>query len=188
MITNTTHDLLDALLARVAEGDRDAFSELYDVTVARVLWLVRNKLVDPAQSEEVAQEVFLEVWQNATRFDPSRGHAISWITTMAVRRAIDRVRAAQTSRVRDAQAGLRMQETPHDHVAEFGEIRLEHERAKRAMAQITPMQREAVTLTYLHGLNNREVSERLGVPIGTVKSRIRDGLAALRINLETAAA
>lgn len=188
MSTNTVHESIDDLLGKVATGDREAFSELYDHTAQRVLWVVRNKLIDHAQSEEVTQEVFLEVWQTASRFDPNRGRAVSWITTMAVRRAIDRVRAAQTSRKRDIQAGLRMQETPHDNVAEHVEVALEHERAARAMERITPMQREAVTMTYLHGLSNREVAEQLSVPIGTVKTRLRDGLNALRVHLLAPAA
>jgi len=170
----------DELLARVATGDQAAFGELYDQTAARVLGLVKRLLKDHAQSEEVTQEVFLEVWQTATRYDPARGSAASWMLTMAHRRAVDRVRASQASRDRDARIGVRDHETEFDQVSENVEIRLEHERVTRALARLTDLQRQAVELAYYKGLSHSEVATMLGVPLGTVKTRLRDGMIRLR--------
>lgn len=170
----------DDLLARVATGDQAAFGELYDQTAPRVLGLVKRLLKDHAQSEEVTQEVFLEVWQTATRYDPARGSAASWMLTMAHRRAVDRVRASQASRDRDARIGVRDHETEFDQVSENVEIRLEHERVTRALARLTELQRQAVELAYYKGLSHSEVAAMLGVPLGTVKTRLRDGMIRLR--------
>jgi RNA polymerase sigma-70 factor, ECF subfamily len=170
----------DELLSRVATGDQQAFSELYDQLAGRVLGLVTRLLRDHAQSEEVTQEVFLEVWQNATRFDRSRGTAPSWILTMAHRRAVDRVRSAQSSRDRDVKIGTRDVQTDYDQVSESVEIRIEHERVSRALARLTEFQRQAVSLAYYGGYSHSEMSAMLGVPIGTVKTRLRDGMIRLR--------
>src|SRR5690348_4766355 len=101
--TLSTEDLLQ----RVATGDREAFAQLYDRTAPRVFGLVKRLLRDHSQSEEVTQEVFLEIWQTATRYDTSKGGAIAWMLTMTHRRAVDRVRASQASRNRDTRIGIR---------------------------------------------------------------------------------
>ena len=173
----------DLLLERVADGDRDAFSQLYDVMAARVLGLIRRLLVDQAQSEEVAQEVFLEVWQTAARFDSSRGDATSWMFTLAHRRAVDRVRASQSSRDRDTRVGIRELEIEFDEVSETVEARDEHRRITAALARLTELQRQAILLAYYGGYSHREVAEKLAVPIGTVKTRLRDGMIRLRDEL-----
>jgi RNA polymerase sigma-70 factor, ECF subfamily len=170
----------EQLLELVATGDQRAFAELYDRTAPRVLGLVRRLLRDPAQSEEVAQEVFLEVWQSAARFDAAKGSAISWLLTMTHRRAVDRVRASQSSRDRDLKIGIRDMEREFDSVTEHVEIRIENERVKRAMSRLTDIQREAVILSYYGGYSHSEMAEILGVPIGTVKTRLRDGMIRLR--------
>jgi len=170
----------DDLLARVATGDQPAFSDLYDVLSGRVLGLVTRLLKDRAQSEEVTQEVFLEVWQQATRFDRSRGTAASWVLTMAHRRAVDRIRASQASHDRDTRIGIRDLEAGFDQVSESVEIRIEHERVSRALGKLTEFQRQAVQLAYYGGYSHSEMAERLGVPIGTVKTRLRDGMIRLR--------
>lgn len=170
----------DDLLARVAGGDQAAFSDLYDALSGRVLGLVTRLLRDRAQSEEVTQEVFLEVWQQATRFDRSRGTAASWVLTMAHRRAVDRVRASQSSHDRDTKIGIRDFESGYDQVSESVEIRIEHERVSRALGKLTEFQRQAVQLAYYGGYSHSEMAERLGVPIGTVKTRLRDGMIRLR--------
>ncbi|WP_213815312.1 ECF RNA polymerase sigma factor SigK [Glaciihabitans sp. dw_435] len=175
------------LLVRVASGSEDAFARLYEHAAAHVFGVVRRCLIDVAQSEEVTQEVFLEVWQCASRFDPSRGQAIAWILTIAHRRAIDRVRASQASRTRDVRTGIRDFAILHDHVSESVEISLEHVRVERAMAKLTALQREAIDLAYLDGYTQAEIAARLGVPIATVKTRLRDGLLRLRKELEAAA-
>ncbi|NUU14137.1 ECF RNA polymerase sigma factor SigK [Curtobacterium pusillum] len=170
----------DDLLSRVATGDQAAFSDLYDVLSGRVLGLVTRLLRDRAQSEEVTQEVFLEVWQQATRFDRKRGTAASWILTMAHRRAVDRVRASQSSHDRDTKVGIRDFEAGFDQVSESVEIRIEHERVSRALGKLTEFQRQAVQLAYYGGYSHREMADHLGVPIGTVKTRLRDGMIRLR--------
>jgi RNA polymerase sigma-70 factor (ECF subfamily) len=170
----------DELLTRVAGGDQLAFAELYDQTAPRVLGLVKRLLKDHAQSEEVAQEVFLEIWQTATRFDTTRGSASSWMLTMAHRRAVDRVRASQAGRDRDLRIGVRDLDTDFDSVTESVEIRIEHERVERALGRLTELQRQAVRLAYYGGYSHSEVAAMLGVPIGTVKTRLRDGMIRLR--------
>lgn len=172
-----------ALLTRVAAGDKIAFSELYDEVAPRVFGLVKRVLVDHAQAEEVTQEVFLEIWQNAARFDPAKGGAVTWILTMTHRRAIDRVRASQSSRDRDLRVGIRDFDEGHDNVSEHVEVSVEHERVSRAMARLTELQRQAITLSYYGGYTNSEVSTILSVPLGTVKTRIRDGMIRLRDEL-----
>lgn len=179
-------ELISATLGRVAGGDQGAFAELYDLTASRVLGLIRRVLVDHAQSEEVAQEVFLEIWQTAPRFDSTKGAAMTWIMTMAHRRAIDRIRSSQSGRDRDVAIGIRDLGTPYDEVAEAVETSVEHERVQVAMAQLSDLQREAVSLTYYGGLTQTEVAETLSVPLGTVKTRIRDGMLRLRTELGVA--
>jgi RNA polymerase sigma-70 factor (ECF subfamily) len=175
--------LLQSLLERVATGDQRAFSELYDQVAPRVFGLVKRLLIDRAQSEEVTQEVFLEIWQTASRFDPNKGAATSWILTMAHRRAVDRVRAAQASRNRDVRIGIRDLDREYDNVSEAVEVRIENERVVRAMERLTELQRQAVTLAYYGGYSHSEVAEMLSVPIGTVKTRLRDGMIRLRDEL-----
>jgi RNA polymerase sigma-70 factor (ECF subfamily) len=170
----------EALLGRVAQGDKRAFSELYDQLAPRVLGLVRRLLVDHAQSEEVTQEIFLEIWQSASRFDPAKGAATTWVLTMAHRRAVDRVRASQSSRDRDVRIGIRDHENGYDQVSETVEISIEHERVKKAMTKLTEIQRQAVSLAYYGGYSHSEVASMLDVPIGTVKTRLRDGMIRLR--------
>lgn len=174
------------LLERVSTGDQAAFSELYDEISPRVFGLVKRLLVDHAQSEEVTQEIFLEIWQSASRFDPNKGGASTWILTMAHRRAVDRVRASQSSRDRDIRIGIRDRDADYDHVSETVEVRIEHERVEQAMQRLTELQRQAITLSYYGGYSNSEVSELLSVPIGTVKTRIRDGMIRLRDELGVA--
>jgi len=171
---------VETLLERVAEGDHAAFAEMYDRVAPRVLGLIRRLLIDAAQSEEVAQEVFLEIWRTATRFDAKRGAALSWILTMAHRRAVDRVRASQAGHDRDMKVGIRDLDRDFDQVTESVEIRIEHERVKRAMIQLTALQREAISLAYYGGYSHSEVATLLSVPIGTVKTRLRDGMIRLR--------
>jgi RNA polymerase sigma-70 factor (ECF subfamily) len=177
---------LNELLAQVADGDQVAFSQLYDQTSARVLGLVRRLLKDHAQSEEVTQEIFLEVWQNAKRYDPAKGSATTWILTMSHRRAVDRIRSSQSTRDRDTRIGLRDMEAEYDSVSESVEIKVEHERVGQALQRLTELQRQAVTLAYYGGYSHSEVAEMLKVPIGTVKTRLRDGMIRLRDELGVA--
>lgn len=177
-VTAATPD--EDLLLAVARGDQAAFSELFDRVSGQVYGVIRRVLRDPSQSEEVAQEVLVEVWKTATRFDPERGSATTWIMTMAHRRAIDRVRSEQASRNRDQRVGQRDHVTAFDEVSEEVETRFEHRQVREALDQLTDLQREAVELAYYGGYTYREVSELLDTPLGTVKTRMRDGLIRLR--------
>lgn len=165
---------------RAAEGDERAFAELYDATAARVFGLVLRILVDRAQSEEVAQEVYLEAWRQAKRFDPSRGAAMSWLLQIAHARAVDRVRSSQSQRDRDERIGVRDTAVPADTVAEQVEISLDAARARRALGELSDSHREAIELAYFEGLTQSEIAERIGAPLGTVKTRLRDGMQRLR--------
>ena len=176
----------DQLLARAATGDQAAFGLLYDQMAPRVLGLVKRLLRDHAQSEEVTQEIFLEIWQSATRYDSSKGAAVGWIMTMAHRRAVDRVRASQSSRDRDVKIGIRDFNPVYDNVSQTVETRIEHERVEKAMLRLTELQRQAVSLAYYGGYSHSEVAELLSVPIGTVKTRVRDGMIRLRDELGVA--
>ena len=180
MIDETPATRLQNLLARTATGDKLAFSDLYDEVAPRVFGLVRRLLVDHSQSEEVTQEIFLEIWQTASRFDPNKGGATTWILTMAHRRAVDRVRASQSSRDRDVKIGIRDYQNDYDNVSTSVEVKVEHERVEKAMGRLTELQRQAIQLSYYGGYSNSEVAEILSVPIGTVKTRIRDGMIRLR--------
>ena len=174
---------IESLLRDVADGDRTAFAELYDRISSRVLGLVIRLLRDRSQSEEVTQEIFLEIWQSAGRFDSQRGSGMAWVLTMAHRRAVDRIRSAQKSHERDLKIGIRDMEREFDSVVENVEIRVENERVKQAMSRLTPLQREAVVLAYYGGYTHSEMAEILGIPLGTVKTRLRDGMIRLRDEL-----
>ncbi|MGX9882476.1 ECF RNA polymerase sigma factor SigK [Streptomyces sp. NPDC002276] len=171
---------LAELVGRVALGDEDAFAGVYDVVAGPVLGVVRSVLRDQAQSEEVTQEVLVEVWRTAPRYRSDRGTAINWILTLAHRRAIDRVRSADAAAARDHKAALLDRLPEYDEVAEHVEARLEREQVRRCVRTLTELQRQAVTLAYYRGLTYREVAEALALPLGTVKTRLRDGLIRLR--------
>lgn len=174
------------LIRLVALGDEAAFEELYDAVAPRVYGLVRRVVRDPAQSEEVTQEVFVDVWAQATRFDADRGKAISWILVIAHRRAVDRVRASQASADRDLRQGIKEYQDSYDDVANTVETQMEAERVRQALETLTAPQREAISLAYYGGYTHQEVAELLKIPVGTVKTRIRDGMIRLRDRLGVA--
>ncbi len=174
------HETTEDLLERVAAGDRDAFERLYDRIAGAVLGVARRVVVDPAQAEEVAQEALVEVWQSAHRFDRDRGRASAWVLTVAHRRAVDRVRSAQATSERETRLARLDHAPAYDQVSEAVEARLEREQVHQALRSLTDLQRESVRLAYYGGLTHREVAEHLGVPLGTVKARLRDGMIRLR--------
>ncbi|HZB33630.1 MAG TPA: ECF RNA polymerase sigma factor SigK [Streptosporangiaceae bacterium] len=169
---------LGTLLDRVARGDQDAFEQVYRHVAGPVYGLALRVVRDPAQAEEVAQEVLVDVWRTAARYDETRGSALAWVMTLAHRRAVDRVRSAQA--VADREERTARVERDHDEVAESVAARLEREQVRRCLGTLTELQRESVTLAYYSGYTYREVAELLQVPLGTVKTRMRDGLIRMR--------
>jgi RNA polymerase sigma-70 factor (ECF subfamily) len=171
---------LAGLLKRSARGDQQAFAALYDATAARAYGLALRVVRDPAQAEEVTQEAFLDVWRTATRFDSAQGSALSWLFTIVHRKAVDRVRSAESAARRDTTYHRQAQEVEHDTTAEAAQASLEATRVRHALDQLTIVQREAIELSYFGGYTHTEVAALLDLPLGTAKTRIRDGLIRLR--------
>ncbi|MCR6490839.1 ECF RNA polymerase sigma factor SigK [Amycolatopsis sp. OK19-0408] len=170
----------DRLLARAALGDEQAFAALYDHLAGPIFGVVLQVLRSRAQAEEVTQEVLLEIWRKAATFDARRGRVQSWALTIAHRRAIDRVRSEQSAIDREVRAHRLDLRRPYDDVTETTLDQFDRSRVRAALAALTELQRESILLAYFQGYTCREVSEKLGVAIGTVKTRMRDGLVRLR--------
>lgn len=171
---------LAEVMNRVARGDQQAFSTLYDALAPLVFGIVLRVVRDRSQSEEVTQEVMIDLWRQAARFRPEAGSVTAWAATIAHRRAVDRVRSAQAASDREHAQATREHTTAFDEVAEQVETRLESEQVRRCLRALTELQRQAVTLAYYRGLTYREVAQTLGAPLPTVKTRLRDGLIRLR--------
>ncbi|MGW5876561.1 ECF RNA polymerase sigma factor SigK [Nocardiopsis terrae] len=172
---------LASLMRQTALGDFAAFERVYRELSGPVFGVVRRVLLDEAQSEEVAQEVFLDVWRNCGRFVPERGTARSWVLVIAHRKAVDRVRSEESATARVAAAGrLEPETTPADGVERHVENTLEREKVRRCLRRLTQLQKDVVRLTYYTGHTQREAAELLKVPLTTVKGRLRDGLIRLR--------
>src|SRR6202453_477557 len=169
---------LAGLLAQVACGDHAAFEAVYDQLAAPVYGVARKVLRDPAQSEEGAQEVLLEVWRSASRFDPTRGSAIAWVMTIAHRRAVDRVRSENASAAREQK--MAVDQVSADDVFELVDTALDRQRVRRCLGSLTTLQAESIELAYYQGYTYPQVAGLLGVALGTVKTRIRDGLIRMR--------
>ncbi|MFG2332826.1 ECF RNA polymerase sigma factor SigK [Streptomyces sp. NPDC048604] len=171
---------LTEVMQKVAHGDKQAFSVLYDALAPLVFGIVIKVVRDRAQSEEVAQEVMIDLWRQAARFRPDAGAVTTWAATIAHRRAVDRVRSAQAASDREQAQAAREHTVAFDQVAEHVESRLESEQVRRCMRGLTELQRQSVTLAYYQGLTYREVAEALRTPLPTIKTRMRDGLIRLR--------
>jgi len=177
---------LGQLLRLASRGDQQAFAKLYDATSARVFGLALRIVRDPAQAEEVAQEAFLEIWRTASRFDPALGSAQAWMLTIVHRRSVDRVRSAEAATRRDNRYHDQNQSVDHDSTADAADASMEARRVRNAMESLTAVQREALELAYFGGYTHTEVASMLDLPVGTAKTRIRDGLIRLRDTLGVA--
>jgi RNA polymerase sigma-70 factor (ECF subfamily) len=171
---------LAELLKACGRGDQVAFAQLYDATSSRVVGLAVRVVRDRAQAEEVAQEAFLEIWKTSGRFDSAKGSPLGWLLTIVHRKAVDRVRSAEASTRRDTTYHHRNQPVEHDSTAEAATASLEARRVRQALASLTQVQREALELAYFGGYTHTEVATMLELPVGTAKTRIRDGLIRLR--------
>ncbi|TCP44776.1 RNA polymerase sigma-70 factor (ECF subfamily) [Tamaricihabitans halophyticus] len=169
-----------ALLAEIAKGDERAFETLYDQLAGQVFGLIQRILRDPAQAEEVTQEVFVELWRTASRYRSDLSSVPTWVCTLAHRRAVDRVRTAQASADRERRVGARSVGTAFDDVTESVLGRLEHRQVRRCIDTLTELQRESIVLTYYRGYSYRETADLLETPAATIKTRLRDGLIRLR--------
>lgn len=172
-----------AALQRSGRGDETAFAEFYDLISPLVFGTVVRVVRDRALAEEVTQEVFVDLWRHAARFDPERGSPAAWAATIAHRRAVDRVRSVASARNRDA-AEATITDRDHDAVADAATTSWEQGHVRDALGELTAGQREAVTLAYYGGHTYREVAALLDVPEGTIKTRIRDALIKLRDLME----
>jgi RNA polymerase sigma-70 factor, ECF subfamily len=171
---------LDSLLRQVAHQDAEAFAALYDRTRARVYGLITRVLRDAGYSEETTQEVYLEVWRSAGAFDSAKGSALSWLMTMAHRRAVDRVRSEQSAGQRESRYGAATVERPGDLVADAAIASDERRRVTACLDSLTDVQRQCIEMAYYGGLTYAEVSQRLSANLSTIKSRMRDALRGLR--------
>lgn len=171
---------LAGLVARSSRGHEDAFGELYDLTSARVYGVILRVLRSADHAAEVTQEVYVEIWRQSARYAPDKGSVLGWMTTMAHRRAVDRVRSVSSEVARDERYALRTTERETDQVWDGVEQKLDSERVRKGMASLTEIQREALTLAYFGGYTQSQVAQLLKLPLGTVKTRIRDGLIGLR--------
>jgi RNA polymerase sigma-70 factor, ECF subfamily len=175
---------LDVLLAQVARGDSHAFERLYDEVSASVFGLARRVVRDPTRAEDVTQEVFLEVWRKAPRYDRDRGTAKTWIMTIAHRRSVDAVRRNESHKRQDHHGAP--DEVSHDEPADAVIAAEEHGAVRECLDTLTDLQLESVRLAYFNGYTYNEVAALLERPLPTIKTRMRDGLIRLRDCLEGA--
>lgn len=171
---------LGRLLQQASRGDQQAFAALYDATSRRTYGLALRVVRNPALAEEVVQDAYLDAWRTSVRFDPGRGSAIGWLLTIVHRKAVDRVRSVEAASHRDDTYHRETTPVERDETAEAAVDSLEATRVRGAVATLTGVQREAVELAYFGGYTHREVATMLDVPLGTAKTRIRDGLIRLR--------
>ena len=171
---------LAELLARSGRGDEAAFAAFYDATSSRAYGLALRVVRNPAHAEEVTQEAYLDAWRSSTRYDPARGSAVGWLLTIVHRKAVDRVRSVEAATTRDETWNRETAPTDHDQTSESAHASLDAARVRGAVATLTDVQRQAVELTYFGGYTHTEVATLLDVPLGTAKTRIRDGLIRLR--------
>ena len=173
----------EAVVALTARSDEVALAELYDRFGRAAFGLAFRVIRDESLAEDAVQEAFLAVWRGASRFIPERAKASTWIMTLVHRRAVDLVRREERRRAdplpeTETEAG-------GPSAADSAWLRLERERVQNALRKLPDQQREAIELAYYGGFTQSELAERLGEPLGTIKSRMFTGLARLRELLET---
>lgn len=179
---------LVALMGRIRFGDADALGSLYDLALGRVYGLALRVLRQPQDAEEVVSDVFLQVWDQAVSYCPQRGSVMAWLQTLAWSRAVDRLRRLRRHRLEtplhpegDEDAYASGEDLPVDALLDhLGNVQA----LKQAFASLSPVQRTVLELAYREELSQPEIAERTGLPLGTVKSHARRGLAALREALE----
>lgn len=170
-----------ALIAAIAAGDRDAFSRFYDLTAPMAFGLIRRVLRDPEAAAEVLQEVFWQVWQDAPRYDPTRGTAEAWLVMRAKTRAIDRLRSIRRrDRTFVAPVDESVAQRSPDQAPNPAVVAEDRSLIQTALAQLPEPQRRVIELAFFEGLTHSEIATRLGEPLGTVKTRARLGLDRLR--------
>lgn len=182
--TETTSDPCGRLLVQIAAGDRDAFEELFVSQSPILMAVIMRIVVSRSLAEEVLQECFAEAWARSGSFDPSRGTGRAWLVTMCRRRAIDCVRSVQASRDRDVADGLRSAAEVGEEVEQTVIDHAESDRTVSALKLLPTDQAQPIVMAFYQGMTHAQISERLGVPLGTIKSRIRDGMRKLRKELE----
>jgi RNA polymerase sigma-70 factor (ECF subfamily) len=173
---------LATLIERVGNGDEKAFSAVYDQLAPVIFGTVKRVLRDHAMSEEVTQEVFVEMWSAVHKFDPDRASVTSWAVTIARRRAVDRVRKEQSQRSRIESLGQQRQDNgadPADEVAETADA----QHVRRAVERLPLEQRDVIRLAFLDGQTHGAIAEQLGLPLGTVKGRVRGGIKRLHSDM-----
>ncbi|MGW4533650.1 sigma-70 family RNA polymerase sigma factor [Nocardia sp. NPDC004340] len=173
----------DSLVRRIAEHDRAAYEELYRRTRGLIYSRVLNILYDTGYAEETCHEVYLQVWRSAPNFDPARGNALTWLTTLAHHQAVDRVRRERSAAGHEHRWGVGDYRPAIDVVAEEILRRQEQRAIRRGLSTLTPNQRESVVLAFYGGLTYPQVADRLGIGLPAVKARIRSGLAQLKVAL-----
>lgn len=166
-------------MTKTARGHDVAFAELYDLTSRRIHGVVLRVLRSPEHAQEVTQEVYVEVWQQAPKYSAARGSVLAWMATMAHRRAVDRVRSVSSEVARDEKYAYREQDREGDEVWDNVAQKYDVQRVRQAMALLTPIQRQSLQLAYFDGLTQSQIAQLLKLPLGTVKTRIRDGLKRL---------
>jgi RNA polymerase sigma-70 factor (ECF subfamily) len=184
LVESNGSENLDVLVAQVARGSAQAFEALYDEVAPSVYGLARRVVRDPARAEDVTQEVFLEVWRKAARFDSALGRAKTWVMTIAHRRAVDAVRRSESQRRQDQRSAP--DEVSHDEPADIVIKAAEHDAVRDCLETLTELQLESVRLAYFNGYTYSEVAALLDKPLPTIKTRMRDGLIRLRDCLEGA--
>lgn len=184
MLRSLAHaQYLSGLIVKVAaERDKAAFVELFDHFAPRLKGYLMKQGADEATAEEVAQDVMVTLWRKAELFDPDKSSASTWLYRVARNRRIDRLRRRKAADLNPEEPAL--QPTPLPDIADEMDARLREERVRSALAQLPEEQREVVRLAFFIGQSHSEIAEASGLPLGTVKSRIRLAFGRLRQIIE----